>query len=57
MKLYFTRDELEAEWQAKFPSDTDYKHNSVAGHVETEKGFIWYSYWEVEKRRQDEQGS
>lgn len=47
MKIFFTRKELELAWLKKYPNDADYKFNAIAGHVETEKGFIWYTYWEV----------
>ena len=43
--FYFTREELEAEWLAKWPDDADYKFNAVAGFIETAKGFIWGSYY------------
>jgi hypothetical protein len=49
MKIYFTKTELLEEWEEKHPSDPDKEHNAIAGHVETKKGFIWYSYWATQR--------
>jgi len=44
-KLYFT---LEAEKKINpHLKGEDLEESAKAGHVETDKGFIWYSYWET----------
>jgi hypothetical protein len=51
VKIYFTKTELLEEWEEKHPSDPDKEHNAIAGHVETKKGFIWYSYWITQRSK------
>ena len=48
-KLYFTLEELiEAEKKINpHLKGEDLEESAKAGHVETDKGFIWYSYWET----------
>lgn len=48
MKLYYTKQELIDIWLARWPQDADcpsLEHNALAGHVETARGFIWFSYY------------
>lgn len=45
---YFTKQQLIDQWIERFPEDigdADLGETAIAGYVETEKGFVWASYY------------